>query len=65
MLVYDLGMWTLDVTILQVSGGMFQTIKSQTLFNVGGRLFDEVIANHLLNEFSRYVYASLFLCMYT
>lgn len=46
-------MWTLDLTILKVSGGMFQTVVSQTLFNVGGRLFDEAITSHLVNEFER------------
>lgn len=52
-------MWTLDITILQVSGGMFRTVASQTLFNMGGRLFDEAIADLFASEFKRSV-----MCLY-
>ena len=55
ILVYDLGMWKLDLTILQVSGGMFQLKASQMLLNCGGRLFDRAIADHLVNEFERFL----------
>ena len=55
ILVYDLGMWKLDLTILQVSGGMFQLKASQILLNCGGRLFDRAVADHLVTEFERFV----------
>ena len=55
ILVYDLGMWKLDLTVLQVSGGMFQLVASQMLLNRGGRLFDKAIADLLITEFERSV----------
>lgn len=59
-------MWNLNLTILLVSGGMFRTVTSQTCFSVGGRMFDDVIANHLASEFERSstkVYPKGFNCM--
>lgn len=53
VLVFDLGMRTLNLTILLLRGGLFHTVTSHTFYNVGGKLFDEAIATHLADEFER------------
>ena len=57
-------MWKLDLTILQVSGGMFQLKASQILLNCGGRLFDKAIADHLVAEFERFVIITTCMTLY-
>ena len=54
----------MDLTILQVSGGMFQLKASQMLLNCGGRLFDRAIADHLVTEFERLVFVILYLIVW-
>ena len=53
VLVYDLGKRKLDLTVLRVSGGMFQVVESLMLLNCGGWLLDNAIADHLVTEFER------------
>ena len=51
--MYNLGMWILDATILNVSGGMYRTLTSLTESNIGGHLFDDVLAEFLASEFQK------------
>lgn len=46
-------MWNLNLTVLLISGGMFGIVTSQTYYSVAGRMFDNVVANHLASEFER------------
>ncbi|KAG7497519.1 hypothetical protein JOB18_039095 [Solea senegalensis] len=53
VLVYKLGGTSLSVTVLQVSGGMFRVLNTQTDHNIGGESFTQALAQHLAAEFKR------------
>ncbi len=53
ILVYDLGGGTFDVSILELSEGTFEVLSTSGDNKLGGDDFDEVIMNHLLEEFKK------------
>ena len=50
-LVYDLGGGTFDVSILQAESGVFEVLASHGDTHLGGDDFDELLLNHLADEF--------------
>lgn len=53
VLVYKLGGTSLSVTVLQVSGGMYRVLNTQTDHSIGGESFTQALAQHLAAEFQR------------
>ncbi len=53
VLVYDLGGGTFDVSILELSEGTFEVLSTAGDNRLGGDDFDEVIMNHLTEEFKK------------
>ncbi|XP_061618754.1 heat shock 70 kDa protein 14 [Phyllopteryx taeniolatus] len=53
VLVYKLGGTSLSVTALQVNGGMFRVLNTQTDHSIGGERFTQALAQHLAAEFKR------------
>jgi molecular chaperone DnaK len=53
ILVYDLGGGTFDVSILELGDGLFQVKSTAGDNRLGGDDFDEVIINHLVEEFKK------------
>ncbi len=53
ILVYDLGGGTFDVSILELSEGTFEVLSTAGDNRLGGDDFDEVIMNHLLEQFKQ------------
>ncbi|XP_028305732.1 heat shock 70 kDa protein 14 [Gouania willdenowi] len=53
VLVYKLGGASLSVSVLQVNGGMFRVLSSNTDHSVGGESFTEALAHFLSSEFKR------------
>jgi len=51
ILVYDLGGGTFDVSLLQVSGGVFQVLATRGDTNLGGDDFDRKIKEIILSRF--------------
>jgi len=51
ILVYDLGGGTFDVTIMNISSGTIKVICSDGDHELGGKNWDEVLMQHLENEF--------------
>jgi molecular chaperone DnaK len=51
--VYDLGGGTFDISILDVSDGVFEVRSTNGDTYLGGDNFDEVIINHLADEFKK------------
>lgn len=51
ILVYDLGGGTFDVSILKIKGGVFHVLATNGDTNLGGDDFDQVIIDHLIDEF--------------
>ena len=51
--VYDLGGGTFDISILELSGDMFQVVATNGDTHLGGEDFDQVIVEFLLAEFER------------
>jgi len=49
--VYDLGGGTFDISILEISGGVFEVKSTNGDTHLGGDNFDEVIVDWLLEEF--------------
>merc|ERR1711998_705284 len=49
--VYDLGGGTFDVSILEISGGVFEVKSTNGDTLLGGEDFDEVLLSHLSKEF--------------
>jgi molecular chaperone DnaK len=49
--VYDLGGGTYDISILEISGGVFEVKATNGDTLLGGEDFDEVLLRHLLAEF--------------
>ncbi|MGY0692871.1 molecular chaperone DnaK [Virgibacillus sp. FSP13] len=53
ILVYDLGGGTFDVSILDIGDGTFEVVSTAGDNRLGGDDFDEVIINHLVQEFKK------------
>ncbi|WP_067727367.1 molecular chaperone DnaK [Oceanobacillus damuensis] len=53
ILVYDLGGGTFDVSILDIGDGTFEVIATAGDNRLGGDDFDEVIINHMVQEFKK------------
>jgi molecular chaperone DnaK len=51
--VYDLGGGTFDISLLDLSDGVFEVLSTNGDTHLGGDNFDEVIINHLLEEFKK------------
>lgn len=51
--VYDLGGGTFDVSILELSGGVFEVKATNGDTLLGGEDFDEFLMNHIAKEFQR------------
>jgi len=55
--VFDLGGGTFDVSILEISGGVFEVKATNGDTMLGGEDFDEELLAHLLNDFKKRVWA--------
>jgi molecular chaperone DnaK len=53
LLVYDLGGGTYDVSIIEVTSGVFQVLAIQGNTHLGGDDFDKRIVTHLVEEFKK------------
>lgn len=51
--VYDLGGGTFDVSILEISGGVFEVKATNGDTHLGGEDFDNVLLNYLVSEFKK------------
>ena len=51
--VFDLGGGTFDVSILEISGGVFEVKSTNGDTMLGGEDFDEALLKHLLAEFKK------------
>ncbi|HVX13580.1 MAG TPA: molecular chaperone DnaK [Pirellulales bacterium] len=53
IVVFDLGGGTFDVSILQVDQGLFRVISTNGDTHLGGDDFDQVLINHVADEFKK------------
>ena len=53
ILIYDLGGGTFDVSILQISDGIFEVKSTNGDTHLGGEDFDNRMVNHFVTEFKR------------
>ncbi|MBM7614663.1 molecular chaperone DnaK [Alkaliphilus hydrothermalis] len=53
ILVYDLGGGTFDVSILELGDGVFEVLATNGNNNLGGDDFDQVVINHIAEEFKK------------
>src|SRR5438270_8634424 len=53
ILVFDLGGGTFDVSVLDVGDGVFEVLSINGDTHLGGDDFDQVLINHLADEFKR------------
>ena len=53
IVVFDLGGGTFDVSILQVDNGLFRVISTNGDTHLGGDDFDQVLINHVADEFKK------------
>merc|ERR1719235_2318451 len=51
--VYDLGGGTFDISILEISGGVFEVKSTNGDTSLGGEDMDHVILNFLVDEFKK------------
>jgi molecular chaperone DnaK len=51
--VFDLGGGTFDVSILEISGGVFEVKSTNGDTLLGGEDFDEILLSHLMNTFKK------------
>jgi len=51
--VFDLGGGTFDVSVLEVADGVFRVISTNGDTHLGGDDFDEVLINHVADQFKR------------
>ncbi len=51
--VYDLGGGTFDISILEVGEGVFEVLSTNGDTHLGGDDFDEVLINHVAEEFKK------------
>jgi molecular chaperone DnaK len=49
--VYDLGGGTFDISILEISNGVFEVKATNGDTQLGGEDFDHLLQNYLINEF--------------
>ncbi|HVX60434.1 MAG TPA: molecular chaperone DnaK, partial [Pirellulales bacterium] len=53
IVVFDLGGGTFDVSVLQVDDGLFRVISTNGDTHLGGDDFDQVLINHVADEFKK------------
>jgi molecular chaperone DnaK len=53
IVVFDLGGGTFDVSILDVAEGVFQVVSTNGDTHLGGDDFDQVLVNHVADEFKK------------
>ena len=53
ILVFDLGGGTLDVTIMEFGGGVFQVLSTSGDTQLGGTDMDQVLVDYLISEFKK------------
>jgi molecular chaperone DnaK len=53
IVVFDLGGGTFDVSVLEVADGVFRVISTSGDTHLGGDDFDEVLINHVADQFHR------------
>lgn len=53
ILVYDLGGGTFDVSILQISGGVFEVLATDGINTLGGDDYNQKIVEYLIEEFKK------------
>uniref|UniRef100_A0A1A8LVI3 Heat shock protein 14 n=4 Tax=Nothobranchius TaxID=28779 RepID=A0A1A8LVI3_9TELE len=53
VLVYKLGGTSLNVTALQINGGLIRVVSTYTDHSIGGESFTQALAQHLASEFKR------------
>ena len=53
IVVFDLGGGTFDVSVLEVADGVFRVISTNGDTHLGGDDFDEVLINHVADEFKK------------
>jgi molecular chaperone DnaK len=53
ILVFDFGGGTLDVTIMELGGGVFEVIATSGDTQLGGRDMDEALVNYVAEEFKK------------
>lgn len=51
--VYDLGGGTFDVSILEISGGVFEVKATNGDTFLGGEDFDNTLLNHIISEYKK------------
>ena len=51
--VFDLGGGTFDISILEMSGGVFEVKATNGDTFLGGEDFDNALLTHLVNEFKK------------
>jgi len=51
--VYDFGGQTMDLSIVDVADGVFEILATDGDLDLGGSVIDEIIVNHLADEFKR------------
>lgn len=53
IIIYDLGAGTLDVSLMNITNGVFRTLAMDGNIHLGGEDIDYLIMNHVLIEFKR------------
>ncbi|MEC7501398.1 MAG: molecular chaperone DnaK [Planctomycetota bacterium] len=53
IVVYDLGGGTFDVSVLELADGVFQVMSTNGDTHLGGDDFDEVLINHVADDFKK------------
>ncbi len=60
ILVFDLGGGTLDVTIMDLSGGVFEVLSTSGDTKLGGSDMDESLTKHIIDQFKKETGIDLF-----
>ena len=53
ILVFDLGGGTLDVTIMEMGGGVFEVVSTSGNTKLGGTDMDKVLIEYIVDEFKK------------
>jgi molecular chaperone DnaK len=53
ILVFDFGGGTLDVTIMELGGGVFEVLSTSGDTQLGGRDMDKALVDHIVSEFKK------------
>lgn len=53
VLVYKLGGTSLNVTVLQINGGLIRVVSTYMDHGIGGESFTQALVQHLASEFKR------------